>query len=106
MLPLPELRIAFQQLPKAIVRTAELLIKWGEGGRGASLSQPQGPSVLPCYRQTLALSYTSTDLGRQRFRYCRNLRSGLISPTLCVPFRPLGMRALWQRGDSLGFACA
>lgn len=58
MLPLPELRIAFQQLPKAIVRTAELLIKWGEGGRGASLSQPQGPSVLPCYRQTLALSIT------------------------------------------------
>lgn len=84
MLPLPKLRIAFQQLPKAIARTAELLIKWGEGGRGASLSQPQGPSVSPCYRQTLALS----------------------SPTLCVPFRPLGMRALWQRGDSLGFACA
>lgn len=70
MLPLLELRIAFQQLPKAIAHTAELLIKWGEGGRGASLSQPQGPSVSPCYRQTLAPSYTSTDLGRQQFRDC------------------------------------
>ena len=68
MLSVLELRIAFQQLPEAIAHRAELLIKCGEGGRGASLSQPQGPSVSPCYRQTLALSYTSADLGRQQFR--------------------------------------
>ena len=106
MLSVLELRIAFQQLPEAIAHRAELLIKCGGGGRGASLSQPQGPSVSPCYRQTLALSYTSADLGRQQFSDCRNLRSGLSSPTPPVPSRPQGTRALWQRGDSLGFASA
>lgn len=47
-----ELRIAFQQLPEAIAHAAEPLIKRGEGGRGASLSQPQGPSVSLCYGLT------------------------------------------------------
>jgi len=102
MLSVPQLRVAARPLPEATVHTAELLMKWGEGGRGAGLSQPQGPSVSPCYRQMLALSCTGTDLGGQQCSNCRNPRSALSSPTSRVPSGPLGATALGQRGDSLG----
>lgn len=81
------------------------LITWGQGGRGASLSLPQGLSVC------LSVSQTDTcplfhQHGPQQFSNCQNPRSSLFSLTPRVPSRPLGTSALWQRGDSLGFACA